>query len=80
MLTRDEYISRRCARMEALASDLAGLPPGYQPTELEVKRAQALYDALGQFLGVVVPELGGAEGPAPEAEAKPAPAPKSGKK
>lgn len=87
MLTRDENISRRVGRMEALASDLAGLPAGYQPTELELLRARELYAALGEFSGVVVPEIGEAVSdpdpagvPQPEIKTKPDETVKSGKK
>ena len=67
MATREELLNRRIGRMEALAYDLSQVKPGYQCTELETNRAQALYAALGQFLGVVIPEIGETTifGPAP---------------
>jgi hypothetical protein len=71
MLTRDEQINRRIGRMEALASDLAGLTPGYQPTELEMIRAAELQAYLGLIFN---PE------PAPELTEKPARTAKPGKK
>ena len=91
MATWAELLNRRIGRMEALAYDLSQVKPGYQPTELEIDRAQALYAALGQLLGVVIPEIGttlSAPGPAPEKpeevkpkEAKPETKPdKAGKK
>ena len=71
MLTRDEHISRRCARMEALTSDLAGLPPGYAPTELEMVRAAE----LRAYLGLIFDPK-----PVPEPKQAPAPAVKPKKK
>lgn len=64
MATAAELINRRVGRMEALASDLAGLPPGYQPTELEMIRAAELQAYLGLIFG-----------PEPAAEPEKAPAP-----
>jgi hypothetical protein len=51
MATREELLNRRVGRMEALASDLAELPPGYQPTELEMVRAAELRAYLALIRG-----------------------------
>ncbi|MFH1091861.1 MAG: hypothetical protein V1742_09880 [Pseudomonadota bacterium] len=48
MTTLAEQINRRAGRMEALASDLAGLKPDYNPTELEMLRARELQAALAR--------------------------------
>jgi len=58
MLTLAEQINRRIGRMEALGVDLNQVKEGYQPTELEMIRAQELQAALAKFL------------PAPEAVAE----------
>lgn len=65
MATREELLNRRIGRMEALAHDLSQVKPDYQPTELEIDRARALYAALGQLPGVIIPESK-PESPAPE--------------
>lgn len=71
MLTFNEQTNRRrCYRMEALASDLAGLKPGHKPTELELMRARELYAALAR---VFIPEPDKPEtpeSPAPESPNK----------
>lgn len=78
MATAAELINRRVGRMEALASDLAGLPPGYVPTELEMVRAAELQAYLGLiFNPKPVPGPERAAKPAAELAAKPA---KSGNK
>jgi len=62
MLTSGEIINRRIGRMEALEFDLNQVKPGFQPTELEIIRAAALYAALEGFIQGATPE------PAPEAK------------
>lgn len=72
MTTREELLNRRIGRMEALASDLAGLPASHQPTELELIRARELYATLARAFDVVIKA-----GDPGEPEAKPG---KAGKK
>jgi hypothetical protein len=66
MATREELLNRRIGRMEALASDLAGLQPGHNPTELELMRARELQAALAR---VFDPDPGPAEAAAKAASA-----------
>lgn len=51
MSTAAEQLNRRLGRMEALASDLAVLRPGYQPTDLEMMRARELMKNLDRAFG-----------------------------
>ena len=68
MLTQAERSSRRVGRMEALASDLSQVKPGYQPTELEMVRALTLHAALVEF--IQGPPAAEAEAPRPEKAAE----------
>lgn len=74
MLTQAERSSRRVGRMEALASDLSQVKPGYQPTELEMVRALTLHAALGEFIQGAKEADPGVR-PAGEAGLRPAPEP-----
>lgn len=80
-------INRRVGRMEALASDLAGLKPDYKPTELEMMRALELQAVLARVFDAdpgppqaKAPEAPAAADPAPEVAADPAEKAKKTKK
>jgi hypothetical protein len=70
MATREELLNRRIGRMEALASDLAGMKPGHNPTELELMRARELCAALARVFGT---DIGPPQEEAPDSPDKKSP-------